>query len=1211
MKRTSYRELDYAFGQLMLSLRTVMGLTQTDLANSLGVSRQSVAEWESGSKYPKAERLRSFIALAFQHRALSAGQEADEIRALWKAAHQKLPLDEAWLTTLLESQTHEDRRLAPPSLAGTHIDWDNATSVQNFYGREWELKILMQWVIEERCKIISVLGIGGIGKSSLSVNFMHQVADQFEVVIWRSLRDAPTCDALLDDLIQALAPSVDKGRMSIQQRLDMLLGHLRQQRTLIVLDNAETLMEEGTGAGQLRPGYENYSLLLRYLAGGNHQSSLLLTSREKPVSLVALEGGSSSVRSLRLVRLDNHACEQLLAEKGVRGSPIERIRLIEAYTGNPLALKIVTQTIVDLFGGEIAAFLEQGELIFGGVRALLTQQFARLSSLEQTILLWLAILREPSTMTELLSVLVKPVPRGRLLEALEALYRRSLIERGQAPGSFTLQSVVMEYFIDRLISEVVDEIQSQTPAYLIEHGLELAQAREYVRETQERLIIAPILALLRNLYVDDLEQHLLTQLAVFAQVNDHGYGPANLVTLLRSHKGHLRGLNLQGLTLRAVYLQGVEMQDTNLSATTILDSVLTEAFDAVLSVAISSTGEYWAASNRRGEIQLWSGQGRILHRAWRAHMDMVWTLTFSADSRLLATGSWDKSIKVWDVATGSLLWTGWHTGEVVRIAFSADDRLLASNGGTEIILWDSHQGTMLNKLPQRATPTGIAWSGDGRFLASSDVEGNVQIWSLQQHGQTTHLRSIVGSPVAIPMLDFSPDSTLLVGACMDGPVRLWEVESGRLLHSFEGHTDLVRRVTWSPDGHTIASASRDQTIRLWDFEKKYCRSVLRGHEGEVCGLAFSPDSRNLLTTSIDGTMRVWDTLSSQCTRITVSYATTIFDIDWSPDSSQLISGGMNIPITIWDVSGRTSPQAFNTASTIICSLGWSPDGQYVATSEWNHAIRLWDPAARTEIAVLQPPDDNGNIFYNLAWSPDGQRLAWGTYDDAVRVYDISTCGYRSISQNFPTRLRHVAWSPDGKYLAGCGYNGMIYVWDSQDLRLVQQIAGHTGIIMCIAWHSDSTRLAAGGHSAGGGELFVWNIQRAEHEAAMTHVEQPEVAITYMEQAVSAVIWDSDGEILMIGSPDGRLRWWHLGRGEFVDMREAHAATIQTLRRSPDGQMLASCGNDGAVMLWNLQTRQHLQTLRRDRPYERMDITGIRGLTEAQKASLRTLGAIEQ
>src|SRR5205814_837118 len=192
---------------------------------------------------------------------------------------------------------------------------------------------------------------------------------------------------------------------SLERRLSLLLEYMRQERALIVLDNVETLLEEGEGTGRMRAGYEGYARLLRRVAETEHQSCLLLTSREKPRELVPLEGGRAPVRALRLEGLERDASEHLLEERELVGTAPERERLIEAYGGNPLALKIVAETIVELFGGVIAPFLEQGEVVFSSVRELLDAQFARLAADEQTVLLWLAILREPVSIDEVLAAL--------------------------------------------------------------------------------------------------------------------------------------------------------------------------------------------------------------------------------------------------------------------------------------------------------------------------------------------------------------------------------------------------------------------------------------------------------------------------------------------------------------------------------------------------------------------------------------------------------------------------------------------------------------------------------------------------------------------------------------------------------------------------------------------------------------------------------------
>src|SRR5436305_1276083 len=359
--KTSYSERDEGYGAAMLTLRTTLGLTRGELANRLCVSRQAVGEWEAGRSYPKAEHLKALIVLAVKSHAFTDGQEIEEIRTLWKAARQKLLLDEHWLSALLDQRRaphlhivpsnrgdnvlrlSEDKQLqfgVTPTVPRPRVDWGDALEVSIFYGREEEISHLTQWVIQEHCHVVSVLGMGGIGKSALAVSSMYRLAVgtaacrcPFEVVIFRSLRDAPSCEMLLDDCLRVLSPRpLRTVPANLEERLSLLLEHLRQTRTLIVLDNLEGLLSEGDIKGHLRPGFEGYEQLLRQVAERGHQSCLLLTSREKPTELRLLESRySSSVRSLRLAGLDITACKQLLEDKEVVGSEQEQEQFIEVY----------------------------------------------------------------------------------------------------------------------------------------------------------------------------------------------------------------------------------------------------------------------------------------------------------------------------------------------------------------------------------------------------------------------------------------------------------------------------------------------------------------------------------------------------------------------------------------------------------------------------------------------------------------------------------------------------------------------------------------------------------------------------------------------------------------------------------------------------------------------------------------------------------------
>jgi WD40 repeat protein len=1019
---------------------------------------------------------------------------------------------------------------------------------------------------------------------------------------------------LLDDCLQVISPqTLGIVPDNLDQRLSLLLKYLQQFRALVVLDNLEALLEEGNVKGRFRPGYEDYGRLLRRVGETTHQSSLLLTSREKSaeIELRRLEGKYGPVRALRLSGLSTAECEQLLAEKGVIGTPQDRAHLTEIYAGNPLALKIVAETISQRFDGKIAPFLSEDLVIFGNITNLLDEQFARLSPLEQTVICWLAIVREPVTLDELRAVLITPPPHMQLLEAIESLNRRSLIERGQRSASFTLQAVVLEYVTAVLIKEATHELQQHQLKSLIQYGLEQASAREYVRQIQERLLLTPIIENLRNAYQEHIEVEalLLSQLDQIRQRANYaqGYGPTNLIALLRLQRGHLRGLDLSQLTIRGAYLQGIEMQDTALVGALIQDTIFTEALDAIWSVATSRTGQYWAAGSWRGEVRVWHKEGRRLHLAWQAHSDTVFTLAFSPDESMLATGSWDGSVKQWDLQSGALLGTYWHTDAVYSVVFSPDGRVLASSGNDATIqLRDMPSGKHIQTLvSQEGAVDSVDWSPDGLLLASGCSDGNIQLWQLQEGQPAICNKTLIGHTSWVHSLAFAPDGTQLVSGSWDSTVKLWDVASGQVRQTLTGHTQRVDTVAWSPDGRTVASASFDGMIWLWDVTQNRYHATLHGHSSAVYNLAFTPDSSSLLSGSEDSTIRVWDVTRGQCIRTIKGYAISFYGLTWSPDGRWLASAGSDLQVTLWEITGETQPRELRGHNWIVYGVAWSPDGQLLASGGWDNAIRLWEPTTGTCLQVLQNPDYDQTLFQGVAWSPDGRQLASGSYMYGVQVWDMTTQTRCWVGRQSQTRIRHVAWSPDGTQLASCGDDGLICLWRSSDGTLIERLQGQPGEIMDdVAWSPDGTRLASGGRGRDGGELFVWDVANGGREKRVQ-------AFSGLAERVFSVAWSPNGKMLVSGDCEGKLQWWEVESGECLATREGHGGVVHALKISPDGYVLASSGDDSTIRLWNLQSGELLRILRRDRPYERLNITGIRGLTEAQKTTLRDLGAIDE
>jgi len=1204
MKRSSYDERDYAFGQLVMTLRISIGLTQAGLADQLGISRRAVAEWEAGSSYPKSDHLKHLIALGVQQKAFPAGHEEEEIRALWKAARQKILLDKQWLHELLSKQRPRLALVTPLALEqsiiqpaqGPRADWGEALDVSTFYGRKVELAQLQDWVLKDHCRLIALLGIGGIGKSTLAITLMHQVAEQFEVVVFRSLRDAPLCEYFVADLLQMISPiPLAELPPSLERRITLLLEQLRTRRSLIVLDNLETLLREGSHDDYYRAGYEGYGRLLQRIGESVHQSCVILTSREKPVDLAALEGSHSPVRALRLAGLDAEAGAQVLAEKDVLGSLHDRVRLVEVYQGNPLALKIVAQTIVELFGGEVVPFLEQGEIIFGGVRELLDEQLDHLSALEQSVFCWLAVLREPVSLEELLAALSVPRPPMQVLEALDGLHRRSMIERGQRPGSFTLQSVVMEYVATTLIEHIVEAIQRVELAYLCQYALSNALAKDYVRVSQERLLVIPCLDRLLTLYQQPslLDAHLKQVLAALRQLpmDQQGYGPANILALLRQLHGHLRHLDLSGLTLRRAHLQGVEMQHTNLKGAMLRETLFTEAMHLVTSVAVSATGTTWAAGSDSGKIFLWHEDGRLLHMIPSAHTDCVNALAFSPDGHYLCSASDDATIKFWHAGSGAfrLVLQG-HRASVTSFAFAPDGRHLisGSDDGT-MRLWDTSTGTCI-RIFENSHGNGVrvAWSPDKALVASGGADRVIRLWETQTW---TCVQTLSGHAHWIQGLAFSPDSTRLASASRDQTVRVWDVVDGSTKAVLRGHTDFVRIAAWRPDQQTIASCSNDGTIRIWDVESNRQRSLLRDHTNVVCAIAFTPNGNRLLSGSEDRTLRLWEVDSGMCVRVVQGYSLSLLAVAWSPDGTHLASGNSEKALTLWNIADGTARQ-FLGHQGAVRTVAWSPDGTRIASGSYDHTIRIWDTTTGTCLHTLQGHE---SFVLSISWSPDGQCLASGSWDQTVRVWNINDRSCRWIGHSGePVRI--VAWNPTSTLVASGNNGGTIDVWQGENGTQQSSMPTHSRAVYGLAWHPVDALLASGGED---GVLRCWDTSRGTQSTIFADNRAP----------ITTVVWNRQGDLLISGSKDGMLRWWDSQNKTQRHAQQGHRAWIFASSVSPDDTLLASCGSDGLIQLWDVSHATHRAALHSEQPYEALDITDALGLSEAQKASLKLLGAV--
>lgn len=1108
----------------------------------------------------------------------------------------------------IESSQFPDAKLGEESRDAPHPLVHDSYSIRlggvphagSFYGREQELVELKHWIVDNSCRMIVILGMGGIGKTSLAITLTDHIKDLFDAVFWTSLQNAPPLKSVLQECIQFLSPNQGTTLPEDTDNLISLLLRLSQERhCLLVLDNMESVLQSGRYASQYRAGYEEYGTLLQRLGEAEHHSCLLLTSREKPREISFLEGGTSTTRSLRLAGLKHLSGRQILKDKRLHGAEPVCDTLIDQYAGNPLALKLVSQYIQEVFDGEISSFLAEGERLFSDILDVLNQQFERLSMLEQQIMYWLAIEREVTSLKALQEMIISPVDRRTFQEALRSLHRRSLIEAHQT--GYTLQNVILEYTTDRFVDSLIEEVRTGTYVLFESHTLMKAQAKEYVRASQVRLILQPIAKRLRSLLGEEALESTFTSLLSKLRESRSllpGYAAGNILNLLVQLGYNLRHYDFSHLLIRQAYLQGVFLREVNFAHAHFEQSVFTNTFASVYAIAFSPDGTLLAAgTGTSGEIWIWHVLSGTSVHICRGHTKRLTSITFSPDGLLLASAGEDQTIRIWEAQTGRCLHIlAGHFAHVWSVAFSPDGQLLASASSDRTVrLWDVKTGGCLRLLQGHTGEVrAVVFGPDGQQLTSRSDDQTVRRWEVRM-GQCWHIlesHAYVDDAWAVP---FSPDGRMFTSLDADHTISIWDVETGSCLKLLPGSHQFIMATVFSSDGHMVASGGRDGLVRVWEIETGRCLHVLQGHTNWIWSLAFSQDGQMLASGGSGQDVYVWEVETGYRLRTFQGYLYHIRAVSVSPDGRRVASGSIDQGVRIWDTSTGECLSMLSGHTNWVLSVAFSPDNHMLASGSEDHSVRVWDATTGSCLHELFGHTDG---VWSVAFSADGGKLFSGSNDRMVRVWDASTGSCLRILSGHSHGIGSIACSPDGRLIASGSNDRTIRIWETDTGTCVHVLRSSEASVRAVAFSADGSVLVSGSFDA---TVRVWEINSGQ----CLHILREHT------EAVDTVAFHTDSRMFASGSRDQTVRVWETSTGRCLRVLQGHTGWVYSVSFSSSGQFLASGSEDGTIKLWELETGKCLNTLRSDRPYERMNITGVIGITEAQKTMLSVLGAIEK
>ena len=1105
--------------------------------------------------------------------------------------------------TSSEALTHQQ--------ANRRHDWDNAVDVSVFYGRKAELAKLWQWTITDRCRIVGIMGIGGIGKSTIAVKIAQQVQHEFEIVVWRSLANAPSLDELIISLLKFLMPLQEEDPIlpnTPADKLSKLMQCLRSHRCLLILDNVETILQKEQ-VGQWRSGYEGYGHFLRTFGETSHQSCCLLTSREKPREMVLMEGEEAKVRSLSLSGLPTDDGRSIVRQKGIYiGSESEWQKLIHHYSGNPLALKMVAAAIHDVFNGSITeflAYLNQRIFIFEDIRNLLDRQFDRLSEAEKKVLYWFAIHREPIAIADICESIVDGDSQQNTPQQVNSLRRRSLLEK--TDGLFFLQPVVMEYVTERLIQQFCTEVKTAEIDVLQSHSMIRLQTKDYVREIQLRLIVKPVIKGLMSHYgtisaIEKRAKELIAQ-----QRQKSGYAAGNLINLLVQIEVDLRNSDFSDLVVQQADFRKANLARVNFQNTDLSQSVFSESLNSAMSIDISPDGQIIAVGDSNGLVYLWQITTTQLLATFVGHTSWVWSVAFSPDGNILASSGSDTTVRLWDRHTGQCLQIlTEHTGCVWSVNFSPDGQKLASGSDDLTVrVWNT-QGECLQVLQgHQKNIYSVHFAPDGRTLASGSNDTSIRIWDLCNG---TCLRVLHGHTEGVHCVRYSPDGGRLASGSLGGSIWLWNQvdleqssESNPKPKVLNGHTNWVWSIAFSADGSILASGSDDGTIRLWNVQDGQCINVLDDHTDDILAIAIR--DQLMVSASQDRTVRLWN-LHGQSLKTWRGCTSGIRSISLSPDGQILASRGQDETVHLWHLYlyGKASPlrpyktlrRTTNSGSDLTSwtsDLSFNFEGQNIATNGQDGAILIWN----VQTSVLHQLLGHDAPVWTVRFHPTGKTLVSGSHDQTLRLWDMQTYQCLCILQGHQDGVRAIAFATDGQKLASGSSDQTIRLWDVETGEELQVLRGHTGGVFSLLFTADDQHLVSASFDQ---TIRLWNIQTGN--------------VIQILQGHTGGVWSialsPDGQTLASGSGDRTVRLWHLPTGECLQVLHGHSSSVTSVIFINDDQVLSG-SDDRTIRQWDVETGICTRTLMGERLYEGMNIQGSIGLTNAQKLTLKELGAV--
>ncbi|GAB1538286.1 hypothetical protein NUACC21_09440 [Scytonema sp. NUACC21] len=586
--------------------------------------------------------------------------------------------------------------------------------------------------------------------------------------------------------------------------------------------------------------------------------------------------------------------------------------------------------------------------------------------------------------------------------------------------------------------------------------------------------------------------------------------------------------------------------------------------DIVWAVSFSPNGQLLASGSRDRTVKLWRRDGLLL-QTLKGHSDAITSLSFSPDGQTLASASLDKTVKIWrkNPVTGTFnplpfrTLVG-HEDWIYSVSFSPDGTLLASGGrDASIKLWRKDGSLAKILRGHQGWVNWVSFSPDSKFIASASDDKTVKLW--RRDGSL--VKTLLGHKKGVTSVAFSPNGQMLTSASRDKTVKLWHrlrsnSQDGLIFRpgkTLEEHTSTIWSVNFSPNSQQLASASDDNTINLWSVNGALLKTF-KGHSDAVASVAFSPDNKLLASASYDKTVKYWSLVAPKVP-ILKGHTDRVLSVAWSPDGKMLASGSRDRTVKLWRRYGSGSGMKTGLYKTLtghndrVPSVSFDPSGQMLASASYDKTVKLW----RHDGYLLKTLTGHKDGVMSVSYSPDGMLLASASKDRTIKLWNRDGKLLATL-KGHNGWVNSVSFSPDGQVLASASDDQTVKLW-RRDGTLLKTFSPHDGWVLGVGF-SPTDHLLASASWDNTVRLWRWDGTLLK------------TLLKGYSDSVNSVTFSPNGEIIAAASWDSTVKLWSRD-GTLIKIFNGHQAPVLGISFSPDGHTLASASDDHTIILWNL------------------------------------------